>query len=731
MTYKPSPIGTSHIEINESLQKLTEKLAENVHDVWAEQRMAEGWKYGSTRDGDNKKHPCLVKYNELPDSEKEYDRNTAKETIKCILSLGYCIRHPECHPATASGQLLQQITSRLKAPSPISLSELNRIWGTHNRKQWASRPDIYPLLAQRIIKVGEPLLAYDVLSKGLKLFPRHPDMHLLNGQNQRLYVRLRQLLGLALVQSGAIYRGKQIILELYEQGLRDGETLGLLGRTYKDMGVSLKDKAEQGKKFAKACAYYNEAYQIANEHRDADAACYNGINAATLALFCGQKDKSADLAKKVRALCLEKTEQDEKQKQISDYWIYAALGEASLILNHKGEAEKWYRKATHLAKGNFRDISSMRRQARFLIGGIGDDLRSIDDCFPLPHVVVLSGHDAGSSNQFLPKNEDQIRKNLAEYLDKVNAGIAYTSLLNISDIIFAEEMRKQESSEVNIVLPLSVIEMRQMITSKLSDTCWERRFNQIIEQASRVFELSTDCSVGNTKNFEFADMFMDGTARLRAKWLDTDTHVITIRHNSIYESSSVPIISHGEKTDTKPSREIYSMLFADVRNYSKMDENQLLLFSQYCLPEVAAILKKYKSQVISRKTSGDGLFIVFNCFRSALNCAIDFQHVVKTTKWEDHGLPGDLDIRISLDAGPVFSYHDPIVNQTDFCGKYVIRAARIEPITPPGEIYTSESFAALVSSQGNCEAELDYAGQLKLAKNYDIAPVYHVRNLNL
>ena len=70
---------------------LTEKLAENTHDVWAKGRIEQGWKYGKTRDDNNKLHPCLIPYSELPESEKEYDRNTALETIKLIQKLGYFI----------------------------------------------------------------------------------------------------------------------------------------------------------------------------------------------------------------------------------------------------------------------------------------------------------------------------------------------------------------------------------------------------------------------------------------------------------------------------------------------------------------------------------------------------------------------------------------------------------------------------------------------------------------
>lgn len=89
--YKPNPINTKDIVLSPDLMDLTEKIAENVHDVWAQNRINEGWKYGKKRDEEKKETPCLVPYSELPEIEKAYDRNTALETLKVIISLGYKI----------------------------------------------------------------------------------------------------------------------------------------------------------------------------------------------------------------------------------------------------------------------------------------------------------------------------------------------------------------------------------------------------------------------------------------------------------------------------------------------------------------------------------------------------------------------------------------------------------------------------------------------------------------
>ena len=86
------PVDTCDVILPEELLALTEKIAENVHDVWAVGRIAEGWTYGQTKDFEKKTTPQMVAYDELSESEKEYDRNTALETLKLIVKLGYEIK---------------------------------------------------------------------------------------------------------------------------------------------------------------------------------------------------------------------------------------------------------------------------------------------------------------------------------------------------------------------------------------------------------------------------------------------------------------------------------------------------------------------------------------------------------------------------------------------------------------------------------------------------------------
>lgn len=88
-TYTPHPVDLGGIELTPQLEQLREAIAENAHEVWAAGRIREGWTYGPRRDDKLKTHPDLIPYSELPDGEKQYDRETAMNTIKLVIKLGY------------------------------------------------------------------------------------------------------------------------------------------------------------------------------------------------------------------------------------------------------------------------------------------------------------------------------------------------------------------------------------------------------------------------------------------------------------------------------------------------------------------------------------------------------------------------------------------------------------------------------------------------------------------
>ena len=89
--YIPQPIDITGVELPKELERLVEQMSKNVHEVWSETRIRQGWTYGEQRNDELKTHPCLIPYEELPEEEKEYDRNTSIGTLKLIMKLGFKI----------------------------------------------------------------------------------------------------------------------------------------------------------------------------------------------------------------------------------------------------------------------------------------------------------------------------------------------------------------------------------------------------------------------------------------------------------------------------------------------------------------------------------------------------------------------------------------------------------------------------------------------------------------
>ena len=89
--YVPNPVDTTDVKLPMELESLVEEMAKNVHEVWAQTRISQGWSFGEERNDATKKHPCLVPYEELSEEEKTYDRNTSVQTLKLILKLGFII----------------------------------------------------------------------------------------------------------------------------------------------------------------------------------------------------------------------------------------------------------------------------------------------------------------------------------------------------------------------------------------------------------------------------------------------------------------------------------------------------------------------------------------------------------------------------------------------------------------------------------------------------------------
>jgi class 3 adenylate cyclase len=172
-----------------------------------------------------------------------------------------------------------------------------------------------------------------------------------------------------------------------------------------------------------------------------------------------------------------------------------------------------------------------------------------------------------------------------------------------------------------------------------------------------------------------------------------------------------------------------AMLFADAVNFSKLTEQQIPLFLNYFLGAIGKLISTSPHAPLIKNTWGDGLYFVFDDVKHGGLFALELCELMVQTDWAKTGLPKALNLRIALHAGPVYACVDPVTEQPSYTGTHVSRAARIEPITPPGQVYASQAFAALAAAQGVKEFTCDYVGQTPLAKGYGTFATYHVRSV--
>uniref|UniRef100_A0A8D0HWE0 Ryanodine receptor 3 n=1 Tax=Sphenodon punctatus TaxID=8508 RepID=A0A8D0HWE0_SPHPU len=126
-SFIPCPIDTSQIALPLHLEKIRDKLAENIHELWGMNKIELGWVYGKARDDNKRQHPCLVEFSKLPETEKNYNLQMSTETLKTLLALGCHIVH--ANPAAEEDRRKVKLTKNYMMsngykPAPLDLSEV-------------------------------------------------------------------------------------------------------------------------------------------------------------------------------------------------------------------------------------------------------------------------------------------------------------------------------------------------------------------------------------------------------------------------------------------------------------------------------------------------------------------------------------------------------------------------------------------------------------------------------
>ncbi len=526
-----------------------------------------------------------------------------------------------------------------------------------------------------------------------------------------------------------------------------GEILALRGRLWKDALHRAPPGPAALTAAARARDEYRAAYALARDP-------FPGINAATLSMLLGEQDVARALAGEVEATLA-------ARGVPLTGWDLLTAAEAALLRGDVATARERYAQAWAEAKHDTGRIASARRQLRLLARA----LPAAGRLLPLlraPDVVAFTGHMIDAHDRDEPRFpaalEPAVAAALRERATRWHAPVVFASAACGADILMLEAAL-EAGAEVNVVLPFPHDEFVRTSVAPGGES-WVKRFDAALARASRVIVATTEGHLGDDVLYEYAALLVEGLATLRATQLETAPLLVAVlepgspahtggtRHAverwrqaggtadvidlSALRTATRPVVrahpaANAPKGRTSHSRRtLKSMLFADIAGYSRLRDEEVPRFQRIFWDLAARELAGVGKPKLAN-TWGDAVFAVFDAPQDAAACATRLRDAMQAVDWRAAGLPETTAIRIALHAAPVFSGHDPVIGRENYFGAGVTRAARIEPVTPPGLVYASEAFAATLAAQDS-RWMLEYVGTLKLAKQYGESRLYRLES---
>lgn len=465
---------------------------------------------------------------------------------------------------------------------------------------------------------------------------------------------------------------------------------------------------------------------------------YPGINAASLALLSGKNELARKIANDILA--------QEQVADPQDYYMAATLAEALLILGQIEPSAESLALAAGMANGDFGAQSTSCRQLELLAQVVGVDELTIDRMLaPIrpPRVMHFSGHIFAPDTQA----ETTARAQIDRHLEQLNIGMGYGALAAGADILIAEALLAR-GGELHVVLPFAVEDFIAQSVRPAGEE-WVERFERCMASATGCSMATEMAYVGDQQQFAYSSKFAMGLAKLRAQhlgnvpvqmamwdgvpsvgpagsgadvatWRDHGGQTLVIEPGQIDRSYPRPPEPEGADQD----RALAAILFTDFKGFSKLPEEALPRFWGGVMQSVADVLEGHQDKVLCKNSWGDALYAVASSAAAAANIALELQARLGEQDLTTLGLESRAGMRIGAHYGPAYRMFDPITSRTNFYGTEVSRAARIEPVAPPGTVFITEPLAAILALESPDEFRCRYVGQVKLAKEYGTYPMY-------
>lgn len=365
-------------------------------------------------------------------------------------------------------------------------------------------------------------------------------------------------------------------------------------------------------------------------------------------------------------------------------------------------------------------------------------------------VVVYSGHmfEAGGAE------ESALCERIAEALAVLGTIEAFGPLACGGDILVAEAVTAR-GGKLHVVLPFAEDDFIAQSVLCGGDA-WLSRYRQSREAAASIHFATPGAYVNDDNQFAYATRLAMGLAALRARELGSEAVQLSI-HGKTTKSFSKTGLA-GTSADTQAwqalgkrtitidpgpvgrslrfppplppiydaERAIRSILFADYKGFSALGERELPLFMREIMGRIGQVLDDFGGHVEFRNTWGDALYAIIDQPTVAARVAMALQDRLATIPSELVPENGEAGMRIGLHYGPIYKGADRVTRDALWYGGEVNRTARIEPVTPVGGVYCTETFAAALVLEGDDACDLTPVGEKQLPKGFGSVALFRL-----
>jgi class 3 adenylate cyclase len=521
---------------------------------------------------------------------------------------------------------------------------------------------------------------------------------------------------------------------------KDEYVRSLEARILKDLAFLSLDKVQpfqnlDKEKFSTAAVTYHRAFTQSGGH-------YSAINAATLYLISGDRAKARELANTAIQLA--------HQDLGPQYYALATQAEAYLLLNRLEDAGRVIGEAARHNEKNLLTRARTRYQLKLICDFLNIDTSILDPLLP-ETVIHYCGHAFYNHHPISDAEERELQQRIEQVISDNHCAVAYGSLMAGSDILFAEAILKQ-GGELNVWLPFGLENFCEVSVRPAGER-WVQRFYDCIKGANTVSCATESDFLGDESLFDFCSNVAMGMAIMRANSLNAGLMQLAVwdrgmtsRSRGTYSniekwkklghrSEIIPSPAIVRRSDTHNSRgdypvtrrEPHAILFADVRGYSKLGDRDILWYFNELQPVLAKVIDEFRPDIQHLDTWGDALFLVTEKASTAAKIAVAINTAIADFDQSSLKLDEPLLMRIGLHYGPVYKLYDHLIQSYTYSSNDVNKTARIEPVTPPGEIFGTEPFIAMLELEGEGWANFEYAGTIHSAKNYGAFRMFHIR----